>query len=229
MKWHQVVATFDKGLMKSHVDGTPDETLRDDSVASIFNPQGSNKRCIGENSTDPKDSVNNKAFLYGQNVPSAYSGSMDELVIYTRALSAKEVSEHYSSTKPAKDQSVKEMPIYNGQDQLAMDLSFFTGLLPQTQPVEMKPGEHFQIYDKTLPSDRSNSFWGFNRTNGVIAGWKKYISEKTIYDALLRDIGPNGQKRWEIGIGKAGQLYSWRGPWGEAIPPQFLPWTDEVW
>lgn len=111
-----------------------------------------------------------------------------------------------------------------------MQPSFFTGLLPQTQPLNMTAGEHLEFYDKPLPSDRSNSFWGLNRLGGNhMDGWKKYISEKTVYDALLRDIGPNGQKRWEVGIGKAGQLYSWRGPWGEAVPPQFMSWTDEAW
>lgn len=65
MKWHQVVVTFDKGLMKSYVDGTPDETLQDNSVTSIFNPQNSKKRCIGQNNTDPKGSINSQLLLYG--------------------------------------------------------------------------------------------------------------------------------------------------------------------
>lgn len=116
MKWHQVVVTFDKGSMKSYVDGTPDETLRDDSVTSIFNPQDGNKRCIGENSTDPKSAPFNKALMYSIPVDSAYAGLMDELAVYNRALSAKEVAQHYSDGKPAKDQPMREMPIYNGQD-----------------------------------------------------------------------------------------------------------------
>lgn len=228
-KWHQVVVTFDRGLMKSYVDGTLDESLRDDSVTSIFNPQDGKKCCIGQNNTDPKGSTYSKRLMYGLNVDNGYVGLMDELAVYTRALSAKEVSEHYQVGKPAKGQTMREVPIYNGQDQMAMAPSFFKGLFPETQPVEMKAGEHFQFYDKALPADRSDSFWGLNMTNGSVKGWKKYTSEKSVYDALLRDIGPPGQKQWEIGIGKAGQLYSWRGPWGEAVPPQFMPWTDEVW
>ena len=34
-----------------------------------------------------------------------------------------------------------------------------------------------------------------------------------------------------LGIGKGGQIYSMRGPFGEGVPPQRLkaPWIDEVW
>lgn len=154
---------------------------------------------------------------------------MDELAVYTRALSAKEVAEHYQAAKPAANQTPRETHIYQGQDQLSMEPSFFKGIFPEAQPVDMKSGEHLEFYDKPLPADRSNSFWGLNRSVGNVQGWKRDISEKTVYDALLRDMSADGTKQWEIGIGKAGQLYSWRGGWGEAIPPQFMPWTDEVW
>lgn len=206
LKWHQVVVTFDRGTMKVYVDGRLDKSARNNSVTSIFNPRGDQKRVIGWN----------------------FIGSMDELAVYTRALSAQEIASHYRQGTVGMYKVMPQEPIYNGQDQKDMDPTFFSGVFPKAPPVEMKPGEHFEIYDGPLPADRSSSFWAFSERN-TTKGWTKYISEKTVYDALLRDIGPDGQKRWELGIGKAGQIYSLRGPWGEAIPPQAMPWDDEVW
>lgn len=205
-RWHQIVVTFDNGLMTDYVDGARDSSQRV-ATKSIFNSHGGKDRRIGADS----------------------ASFMDELAVYTRALSAQEVARHYRAGKPAVNRPLKEMPIYDGQDQMMMNSSFFKGLFPQTQPSDMQGGEHLRFYDGKLPPDRSSSYWKLYGDQSSGKGWKKFITEKTAYDALLRDIGPDGQKRWEVGISKSGQLYSWRGPWGEAIPPQFMPWTDEVW
>jgi hypothetical protein len=78
--------------------------------------------------------------------------------------------------------------------------------------------EKVMLYDGPLPEGRDPSFWTLYEKE-----WFKHVSEKDVFHAFLRS------KDWEIGIGRGGQLYSWRGPWGEALPPQAAPWMDEVW
>jgi len=55
--------------------------------------------------------------------------------------------------------------------------------------------------------------------------WTKGVDEKKVFFATLK-AGP-----FRLGIGKGGQIYSLRGPFGESIPPQRAnaPWIDEVW
>ncbi len=83
--------------------------------------------------------------------------------------------------------------------------------------------EKFEFYDGPFPDDRPSSFWLLYEFKG------RDISERDVYHALIRHFDRKGKKDWEIGIGAGGQLYSWRGPWGEAIAPQAAPWMDEVW
>ena len=110
-----------------------------------------------------------------------------------------------------------------------MDRALFEGVFSGAVTVAEHPTkETFVMYDGPLPADRDPSFWGLH---GDHTGnkWMKYLSEKHVYHALLRHQDREGKKDWEVGIGAGGQLYSWRGHWGEAIPPQFGPWNDEVW
>lgn len=55
--------------------------------------------------------------------------------------------------------------------------------------------------------------------------WIPGIDEKQVFLASVQGGG------WRLGIGKGGQIYSLRGPFGESIPPQRVesPWNDEVW
>lgn len=55
--------------------------------------------------------------------------------------------------------------------------------------------------------------------------WVDGIDEETVFLASIRGDG------WKLGIGKGGQVYSLRGPFGESVPPQRIesPWNDEVW
>ena len=55
--------------------------------------------------------------------------------------------------------------------------------------------------------------------------WTDGLDERDVFLAAMEGEG------WRIGIGKGGQLYSVRGPFGESVPPQRLdsPWNDEVW
>lgn len=55
--------------------------------------------------------------------------------------------------------------------------------------------------------------------------WIPGVDEKKVFLASMIGDG------WRLGIGKGGQIYSLRGPFGESIPPQRVesPWNDEVW
>ena len=56
--------------------------------------------------------------------------------------------------------------------------------------------------------------------------WNDGISEEKVFFASM-----NSSSGWRLGIGKGGQVYSLRGSFGEAIPPQRgdAPWVDEAW
>jgi len=106
-----------------------------------------------------------------------------------------------------------------------MDSSFFDGVFSGAAHLPEPAGtEAFALYNGPLPADRDPAFWTLYEKD-----WYQYVSEKDVFNVLLRHSDDAGKKNWEIGIGAGGQLYSWRGPWGEAIPPQAAPWMDEVW
>jgi len=55
--------------------------------------------------------------------------------------------------------------------------------------------------------------------------WAKGLDEHSVFLASLHS------NSWQLGVGKGGQIYSFRGPFGESVPPQRkdAPWMDEVW
>lgn len=55
--------------------------------------------------------------------------------------------------------------------------------------------------------------------------WTPGVDEKQVFLASIET------EKWRLGIGKGGQIYSLRGPYGESVPPQrkVSPWNDEVW
>lgn len=55
--------------------------------------------------------------------------------------------------------------------------------------------------------------------------WAPGVDEKKVFLAGMSGDG------WQLGIGRGGQIYSLRGEFGEAVPPQRkgAPWIDEVW
>ncbi len=55
--------------------------------------------------------------------------------------------------------------------------------------------------------------------------WTEGLDERKVFLAAL------SSGDWRLGIGKGGQIYSLRGPFGESVPPQRreAPWIDEVW
>ncbi|MCX6975658.1 MAG: putative Ig domain-containing protein, partial [Verrucomicrobia bacterium] len=56
--------------------------------------------------------------------------------------------------------------------------------------------------------------------------WNEGVSEEKVFYASM-----NSSSGWRLGIGKGGQVYSLRGAFGEAVPPQRAdaPWVDEAW
>ena len=55
--------------------------------------------------------------------------------------------------------------------------------------------------------------------------WNPGVDEKQVFLARIES------GNWRLGVGKGGQIYSLRGPYGESVPPQrqASPWNDEVW
>ena len=55
--------------------------------------------------------------------------------------------------------------------------------------------------------------------------WNPGVDEKQVFLASIES------GNWRLGVGKGGQIYSLRGPYGESVPPQrqASPWNDEVW
>jgi hypothetical protein len=57
------------------------------------------------------------------------------------------------------------------------------------------------------------------------SSWIAGLDESKVFHAVFQT------EHLRLGIGKGGQIYSMRGPFGEGVPPQRLkaPWIDEVW
>ena len=61
--------------------------------------------------------------------------------------------------------------------------------------------------------------------------WGPNADESHVFFAAITN-NESKQTAWRLGIGKGGQIYSFRGPFGESIPPQANAksiWVDEVW
>jgi len=61
--------------------------------------------------------------------------------------------------------------------------------------------------------------------------WAEGLDERSVFHAELAWRGDAG-RWWKLRIGQGGQVYSFRGPFGESVPPQIhqeSPWNDEVW
>jgi len=61
--------------------------------------------------------------------------------------------------------------------------------------------------------------------------WAKGLDEQSVFHAELGWRGSGGQW-YDLRVGRGGQIYSLRGPFGESVAPQVhegAPWIDEVW
>jgi hypothetical protein len=60
--------------------------------------------------------------------------------------------------------------------------------------------------------------------------WNKHLDEQVVFNFEIRH-EQKEDNSFQLRLGKGGQLYSLRGPFGESVPPQGVgnPWNDEVW
>ena len=61
---------------------------------------------------------------------------------------------------------------------------------------------------------------------------KSASHEALLFNAEIRHIDPDPNRAWTLRVGQGGNIYSFRGAFGEAIPPQHhdvAPFIDEVW
>ena len=65
--------------------------------------------------------------------------------------------------------------------------------------------------------------------------WAEGLDEKQVFHAQIQH-DQNENNSFTLRIGKGGQVYSLRGPFGESVPPSCTgegpsrsPWNDEVW
>ena len=56
--------------------------------------------------------------------------------------------------------------------------------------------------------------------------------EQYLFQVQMSHTDDNKNRTWSIRLSKAGNMYSYVGAFGEAVPPQYhedAPWIDEVW
>jgi len=64
--------------------------------------------------------------------------------------------------------------------------------------------------------------------------WDKRLDERMVFQKEIRH-QQDGGNSFALRVGKGGQIYSLRGPFGESVPPSWRsgadtsPWNDEVW
>ena len=100
---------------------------------------------------------------------------------------------------------------------------------------------HKAILDSVIP--QSSPTCGVSQNNGSFnfsfefsptsSTWDDTNSqyEEQLYLAKLQHEDSNPNRTWTIQIGQAGNIYSFKGAYGEIIPPQAhprAPWVDEV-
>ena len=79
---------------------------------------------------------------------------------------------------------------------------------------------------KTTRGNTEHSF-AFTPTNSI---WGEGLNEENVFHLEMKH-QQNDDNSFALRIGKGGQIYSLRGPFGESVPPSSLysPWNDEVW
>lgn len=111
---------------------------------------------------------------------------------------------------------------------LSLSLVAFLGcaLAAPSEPVpDLKKSSVLDVFPKSgEPSavDEATCSFSYQPSGSV---WNPGVNEKLVFLASIKSA------KWQLGIGKGGQIYSLRGPYGESIPPQreVSPWNDEVW
>ncbi len=83
----------------------------------------------------------------------------------------------------------------------------------------------FSLFEKPSAPQREGTAECLFEYEASTSTWNPGLREEAVFLAALKA----GDIR--LGIGKGGQIYSLRGPFGESVPPQraAAPWIDEVW
>lgn len=111
---------------------------------------------------------------------------------------------------------------------LALSLASFLGCAlaaPSEVVPDLKKSSVLDVFPESgEPSavDEATCSFSYQPSGSV---WNPGVNEKLVFLASIQSA------KWQLGIGKGGQIYSLRGPYGESIPPQreVSPWNDEVW
>ena len=100
-----------------------------------------------------------------------------------------------------------------------------TSVKPENPHLPPTEANLFSLLEKQAAPAREGSMVCDFTYEASGSRWNPEVREEKVFLATLRA----GDLR--LGIGKGGQIYSLRGPFGESIPPQraAAPWVDEVW
>ena len=86
-----------------------------------------------------------------------------------------------------------------------------------------------------LPADRQGISLFNAKFSPSVSSWDKRLNEEDVFFAeIIHD--QSACDSFKLRIGRGGQIYSLRGPFGESVPPSWRPksgkvspWNDEVW
>lgn len=85
------------------------------------------------------------------------------------------------------------------------------------------PGSYTTKFNFTFSDSNATSEWDA----GIVPG-----AEQKVFLLEMSHSSSKKSQAWKLRLGKGGNIYSFVGPYGEAIPPQSRqdsPWVDEVW
>ena len=102
------------------------------------------------------------------------------------------------------------------------------------------------LFNTNLNISDNNQFNFTTNFNSSNSNWSLDFNENLVFHSRLEYINElDSSKNYDLRIGKGGQIYSFKGSFGESIPPQwrhpnwvedtygggtsYAPWVDEVW
>jgi hypothetical protein len=92
------------------------------------------------------------------------------------------------------------------------------------------------LLEDMLPASSSKCVGGgttaftFNHTSSqTTSKWDEVavMFERSVFLAEMSHTEVNANRSWTLRVGKAGNMYSFVGPFGESVPPQYHPGTLE--
>ena len=97
----------------------------------------------------------------------------------------------------------------------------------------LPPSSPLCRYDETTEENEKRSFASFEHKKSPSVWNAKYTElEPKLFLAEINHDDPDPSRIWKLRVGQGGNIYSFRGAFGEAIPPQNHlngPFVDEVW